>query len=277
MEFWLTEKHTPGYSVNWKFSETLYTDRTEHQHLAVINTLEFGKALVLDGVIQITEQDEFVYHEMIIHPAFMSHPNPQKVLVIGGGDGGAIRESVKYPSVKQADLVEIDEKVIWASRKYFPETSCALSDKRVRIFVEDGQKFVKTKHEYYDIIIVDSSDPVGPALALFGEEFYRDIYGALNDGGIMVAQTESPQFNRELLAQVNKRISGVFSITKTYLTSVATYIGGFWSFTIGSKKYDPTSAAPNEKLIGEMKLKYYNKDIHNACFVLPNYIKELFE
>lgn len=120
MEFWLNEKHTEGYTVNWKFTETLYTARTDYQHLAVIDTLEFGKALVLDGIIQTTERDEFIYHEMIVHPAMMTHPKPERVLVIGGGDGGTIREVVKYQTVRQADLVEIDEQVIWASRKYLP-------------------------------------------------------------------------------------------------------------------------------------------------------------
>ena len=176
MEFLLNEKHTDGYSVTWKFSETVYTERTDYQDLAVIDTLEFGRALVLDGIIQTTEKDEFIYHEMIAHPAMMAHPNPQKVLVIGGGDGGTVREAVRYQSVTQADLVEIDEKVIWASRKYLPEISCALSDRKVRIFVEDGLEFVKGKENYYDVILVDSSDPIGPAIGLFGKEFYTDVY-----------------------------------------------------------------------------------------------------
>ena len=277
MEFWLTEKHTTGYSVNWKFTDILFTDQTDYQHLAVINTLEFGKVLVLDGIIQTTEKDEFIYHEMIIHPSMMVHPNPQKALVIGGGDGGAIREIAKYPSISRIDLVEIDEKVIWASREYFPQISCALSDSRVRILIEDGLKFIKTKKNAYDIIIVDSSDPVGSAVELFGAEFYADIYNALKEDGIMVAQTESPQFNRELLAQVNKCLASLFPVTKTYLTTIASYIGGFWSFTVASKNYDPTKITPDELRVKSMKLKYYNNDIHKACFVLPNFVREIFE
>ncbi len=277
MEFWLNEKHTDGYSVNWKFTETLYTGQTEYQHLAIIDTLEFGRALVLDGIIQTTERDEFIYHEMIVHPALMTHPNPQRVLVVGGGDGGTVREVIKYQTVQQADLVEIDEKVIWACRKYLPGISCALSDPKVRILVEDGIKFLKKKENDYDVIIIDSSDPIGPAAGLFGEEFYRDVCKALKEDGILVAQTESPLFNKELLRSVNKILSGIFPVTRTYLTSIATYIGGFWSFTLASKKYDPLLAELDIAKINGMNLKYYNNDIHKACFALPNYIKDLFK
>ena len=277
MEFWLNEKHTEGYSVNWKFSETLYTDQTDYQHLAVINTTEFGRALILDGIVQTTEKDEFIYHEMIVHPAMMSHPNPRNVLVIGGGDGGTIREAVKYDSVQQADLVEIDEKVIWASRKYLPEISCALSDKKVRILVEDGLNFVRSKKDYYDVIFVDSSDPVGPAIGLFDKEFYTNVFEALKEDGILVAQTESPLFNKQLLIDVNLVISEIFPLTRTYLTAIATYTGGFWSFTIGSKKYDPTLITPDIDLMDTMNLKYYNEEIHKSCFALPNFIKDLFK
>lgn len=277
MGFWLTEKHTEGYSVNWKFIKTLYADRSDYQHIAVIDTLEFGRALILDGVVQTTEKDEFIYHEMIVHPVMMSHPEPQKVLVIGGGDGGAIREAIKYKSVKQADLVEIDDKVIWASREFLPEVSCALSDKKVRILVEDGLQFIKNKQAYYDVIFIDSSDPVGPAKGLFSREFYSDAYNALKEDGIMVAQTESPTFNKNLLADVHKALSGMFPITKTYLTAIATYIGGFWTFTIGSKHYDPATTNPDSSMVNSFNLKYYNEEIHRASFVLPNYIKKIFD
>lgn len=277
MEFWLTEKHTAGYSVNWKCSETVYSEQTELQQLAIVKTDEFGQALVLDGVIQTTERDEFIYHEMMAHPALMSHPQPVSALVIGGGDGGTVKEIIKHETIKQVDLVEIDEKVIWASREFLPEISCGLSDSRVNIFVEDGLKFIKRKQSYYDVVFIDSSDPVGPAVELFGDSFYRDVYSALKEDGIMVAQTESPQFNTELLAEVHKTIKGIFPTTRTYLTSIASYIGGFFTFTMGSKKYDPLEAAVDKEKLKDMNLKYYNADIHKACFALPNFIGELFE
>lgn len=276
MEFWLTEKNTPGYSVNWKCAKTIYTEQTEFQHLAIIETEEFGRALVLDGVIQTTERDEFIYHEMIAHPVLMSHPNPIKVLVIGGGDGGTVREILKYQSIQQVELVEIDGKVIWASREFLPGISCGLTDKKVNIFIEDGLKFVKKKHNYYDVVFVDSSDPVGPAVELFSDIFYMDVYNSLKEDGILVAQTESPQFNADLVSEVNKNISGIFPITRTYLTSIASYIGGFFCFTVGSKEYDPLSVAVGEEKLEKMKLKYYNAEIHKACFALPNFVRQLF-
>ena len=277
MEFWLKERHTEGYSVNWKFTETLYTEKTEYQHLAVINTLEFGKALVLDGIVQTTEKDEFIYHEMIAHPVLSVHPDPQRVLVIGGGDGGAIREVLKHPTVQQAHLVEIDERVVWASRQFLPHISLAFSNPKVQIFIADGLKFVKEKSNYYDVILVDSSDPIGPAVGLYGMDFYRDVYRALKEDGILAAQTGSPLFNKELLAQVHGSISGLFPVTRTYLTAIATYIGGFWSFTMGSKKYDPVLSVPAEERLSAIELRYYNENIHRACFALPNFILELLK
>ncbi|WP_418790057.1 polyamine aminopropyltransferase [Phosphitispora sp. TUW77] len=277
MGFWLNEKHTDGYSVKWKLNEILYTEQSDFQHLAVVNTFDFGKALVLDGIVQTTEKDEYIYHEMIVHPAMMAHPNPQKILVIGGGDGGTVREVTRYQSVAEVDLVEIDEKVVNICRKYLPSISSALGDKRVKIIIEDGLKFVKGKENYYDLVIVDSSDPIGPAIGLFGEEFYTDIYNSLKEGGILVAQSESPVFNRDLLAGVHKNINGIFPITRTYLTAIATYIGGFWTFTCGSKKYDPLDVTPDMDMLKEMNLKYYNEDIHQACFALPNFVRQIFE
>jgi spermidine synthase len=275
MEYWLNERHTDGYSVNWKIKDILYTEQTEYQHLSIVDTVEFGKALVLDGIIQCTEKDDFIYHEMIVHPALMVHPNPKKILVIGGGDGGSVREVVKHSSVMQVDLAEIDDKVIWASRKYLPKISNALNHEKTRIFIEDGLQFVKKKNNYYDIVIVDSSDPVGQAVGLYSREFYKDIYSALKMDGIMIAQTESPIFNDLLLSEVYKSIAGLYPITKVYLTAVASYIGGFWSFTIGSKEYDPICKDLSNSRLASMELNYYNEQIHRACFVLPNFVQKL--
>lgn len=277
MQLWLTEKHTEGYSVNWRIKETLHSERTSFQNLAIVDTVEFGRALILDGIVQTTLQDEFIYHEMIALPALFTHPCPKKVLVIGGGDGGTIREVLRHQAVEQADLVEIDEKVIIACRKYLPEISCALTDPKVRIFVEDGLEYVKKKKNYYDVVLVDSSDPIGPAENLFHEDFYRDVFSTLKDDGIMVCQSESPLFYKDVLANVHKSISNIFPITKTYLTAVPTYISGFWSFTLGSKKYDPLEVKLQKDVIDKLDTKYYNAAIHKGAFVLPTYVSKLFE
>jgi spermidine synthase len=243
--------------------------------LAVLDTKQFGRVLVLDNVIQTTVKDEFFYHEMITHVALNTHAAPKKVLVIGGGDGGAVREIIKHQSVEKAVHCEIDGAVIEASRKYLPEISCALDNPRVEIIVDDGIKHVKENKDTYDVIMVDSTDPVGPAVGLFSASFYRDIFESLKDDGIFVAQTESPFFNRDLIPKLYKDISGIFPLTRLYLAVVPTYPGSLWSFTIGSKKYDPLKVDISK--IPQMDTRYYSPAIHQTCFVLPPFVKELLE
>ncbi|MBS4008615.1 MAG: polyamine aminopropyltransferase [Clostridium sp.] len=270
MELWYTEKQTANLGITCLVKETLCNFKTQFQQLAVLDTAQFGKMLVLDGVVQTTEKDEFVYHEMIVHIAMQAHPSPQNVLVIGGGDGGAIREVLKYHEVESATLVEIDEAVIEVSKKYLPEISCALSDRRVNVLVADGIAHVKQSLGKYDVIVVDSTDPVGPAVGLFAEEFYADIFKALKKDGILVAQTESPFFNRDLIESVYARIGSVFPLTKLYLASVPTYPSGLWSFTVGSKCYEPENCRQKP-----VNTKYYNFAVHQGAFCLPNFVKEL--
>lgn len=277
MEFWLTEEHTEGYSVNWKVKETIFTEQTEFQHLAVVDTYELGKALILDGIVQTTEFDEFIYHEMIAHPAMLSHPKPECVLVIGGGDGGAVREIIKHPSIKHVDLVEIDDKVISACRKYFPNISCALSDSRVDVIVADGTQYIRNKIDYYDVIVIDSSDPVGPSTELFGLDFYSNVFKALKKDGLMVAQSESPVFYRATTKRVRKYIANTFPIFTTYLAPIPTYTGGFWSFTMGSKIYNPLLAKPAAENINQLNTSYLTPELLTACYCLPKFIKNILK
>lgn len=272
MELWYTEKQTPNMGITCLIQETLCHIKTPFQDLAVIDTLQFGKMLVLDGMVQTTEKDEFVYHEMIAHIAMQTHPEPKHVLVVGGGDGGAIREILKYDSVETATLVEIDEAVIEMSKKYLPDIAGGLSDPRVKVLVADGIEHVKQSAGVYDIILVDSTEPVGPAIGLFSEEFYADIYRALKKDGLMVAQTESPFFNRDLIENVFDRIGRVFPLVKLYLASVPTYPSGLWSFTAGSKCYDPEDCKQKP-----VETKYYNFAVHQGAFRLPNFVRELTE
>ncbi len=272
VEHWLTEKHTAGYSVNWKIKETLHKETTPFQDLEIVEMEEFGRALILDGIVQTTVKDEFMYHEMLAQVPLFTHPNPEKVLVVGGGDGGTIREVMKHKEVKEAYLIEIDTKVIAACKEFLPETSYALEDERCHIIIEDGIKYLKEHQNEFDIILIDSSDPIGPAMKLFVKEFYQDIYGALKEDGLFVAQTGSPIFNKDLLRTVYEAIDSIFPVAKTYLTTVPTYVGGFWTFTLGSKKFDPT----------EIKLKeynfinrYWNPEIHKEAFSLPEFIKDV--
>ncbi|WP_089965455.1 polyamine aminopropyltransferase [Lihuaxuella thermophila] len=273
MELWYTEKQTKNHGITTKIKRTLYHDQSEFQTLDVIETAEFGNMLVLDGMVMTTDRDEFVYHEMITHVAMNTHPNPKDVLVVGGGDGGAIREILRYPSVENAVLAEIDGKVIEASKKYFPKIAGKLSDPRVNIQVTDGIRHIQENKGKYDVILVDSTEPVGPAVGLFQKPFYEGIYEALKEDGIMVAQTESPWFNRDLIRQVFRDISNTFPITRLYTASIPTYPSGLWSFTIGSKKYDPLEV--DESKLKSFDTRYYRPEMHKALFQLPVFVQEL--
>ncbi len=274
MELWYTEKQTENHGITTKITETLYSETTDFQQLDVINTKQFGRMLVLDGMVMTTDVDEFVYHEMISHVALHTHPNPKKVLVVGGGDGGVIREIVKHASVEKAVLAEIDGGVIEASKKYFPAIAKDLTgNPRVDVQVIDGIKHIHDHKGEYDVIIVDSTEPVGPAVGLFEKGFYQGIHDALKEDGIMVAQTDTPWFNQDLIRRVFGDISSIFPVTRLYTAAIPTYPSGLWSFTIGSKKHDPLQVDPES--IKDLDTKYYNKDVHKAAFQLPNFVAEL--
>lgn len=271
MDLWLVESHTAGYNVNWKIKRMLHREKTPFQELAIVETEELGKALVLDGVIQVTEADEFIYHEMLTHVPLYTHPDPKQVLIIGGGDGGTMREALKHPGV-QVDLVEIDRQVIEATRKYMPELNSPFDSPRVNIIIDDGIEYVRSCRKKYDAVLIDSSDPVGPAVGLFRRDFYQQVYQILNEDGLMAAQTESPFFNRVLLREIYQSLCEIFPITMVYLTAMPSYIAGFWSFTLASKKYHPLE---NIRLpVSESNYRYYTPQIHRAAFVLPPFIEQ---
>ena len=275
MELWVTEMQTKDLTIGCRVAKTLHYEETPYQKLAVVDTLQFGHMLLLDGVIQTTIADEFVYHEMITHVGLNTLPNPRRVLVIGGGDGGSIREIIKHKSVEKATLVEIDGKVVEAAKKYLPEISCALDDPRVEVLVADGIRHVKEHKNTYDMIVVDSTDPIGPAEGLFGAAFYKDVHDALTGDGIFVAQTESPFFNKELIPRIYKDVSGIFPLTRLFLGNVPTYPGGLWSFTMGSKKHDPLKVDISK--LPNLNTRYYSPEIHRTCFVLPPFVQELLK
>ncbi|KAB2951861.1 polyamine aminopropyltransferase [Heliorestis acidaminivorans] len=273
---WFTEEQTANIRFGCRIRDILHSEKTDFQDLAVIDTLQWGRMLLLDNLVMTTDKDEFVYHEMISHVAMNSHPNPQKVLVIGGGDGGTIREVVKHEKVEKAVLCEIDGQVIEASKKYFPEIASVLTGHpKVEILVADGIKHVKEMKEEYDVILVDSSEPIGPGAVLFTAEFYQAVSDALKPDGIMVAQTESPFYNQELIQTVFPTINSIFPITKLYLASIPTYPSGLWSFTIGSKKYDPEQVNAEEMV--DLDTKYYTPSLHKAAFALPRFVRKLTE
>ncbi len=274
MELWYTEKQTPHAGLTCTVKETLLRCRTEYQELAVLDTFQFGRMLVLDGMVQTTIADEYVYHEMIVHPPMFTHPRPENVVVIGGGDGGTVREICKYPSVRKVVLVEIDAQVVEASRRFLPELACSLDDPRVEIHFTDGIEYIRSLNDFCDLIIVDSTEPVGPAIGLFDTPFYQSVFRALKEDGILVAQTESPFFNAELIRSVFPRVKSVFPACYFYLAAIPTYPSGLWSFTMGSKKYDPRKPAGT---FSPEDTRYYWPGIHGSFLVLPRFVQELLE
>ncbi|HYH04321.1 MAG TPA: polyamine aminopropyltransferase [Bacillota bacterium] len=275
MEIWYTEKQTPNLSYSCKITRTLHTEQTEFQDLAVIETVQFGRMLILDGMVMTTEVDEFVYHEMITHVALNTHPNPKRVLVVGGGDGGAIREIIKHPSVEEAVLAEIDARVVEVSQEYLPSIAGALTNPRVTLAIGDGVEHVRQNKGKYDVILIDSTEPIGPAVGLFSREFYQDVYAALTPDGIMVAQSESPFVNQDVIQMIHGNLKEVFPMKYLYLASIPTYPSGLWSFTLASKKYDPLKVEPAN--LRPLPTKYYSPEIHFGAFQLPRFAANLIK
>ena len=280
MELWFTEPHTANVRFSMKVDKQIYSGKSEFQRIDIFDSLEFGRVLVLDGYTMLTEKDEFMYHEMIVHVPMCAHPNAKRALVIGGGDGGSVRELVRYEALEHIDLVEIDEEVVEACKKYLPQTAGRLDDPRVHIHYEDGLKFIRHHENEYDVIIVDSTDPFGPGEGLFTREFYGNCFRALKEDGIMVNQHESPFYKdtAHAMQRAHKRIVNSFPLARVYQVHIPTYPSGHWLFGFASKKYHPVKGVDWEKWenLG-LKTRYYNTKLHAASFALPTYVEELLK
>ncbi len=280
MELWYTEEHTENVRFSIKVKNVLYTGQSPYQKIDVFDSEEFGKFLTLDGLMMLTEKDEFIYHDMIVHVPMAVNPNIKRVLVIGGGDGGTVRELTRYETIESIHMVEIDKQVVDVCREYLPQTAGKLDDPRVELFFENGLKFIRSHVDEYDLIIVDSTDPFGPGEGLFTREFYGNCYKALKDDGIMVNQHESPYYTYYInsMKRAHKRIKEFFPIAKVYQAHIPTYPSGYWLFGFASKKYDPIKDLKEEEWnkLG-LKTKYYNTELHRGAFAIPNYVKELLE
>lgn len=280
MDLWFTENHTKNVRFTMKVDRQLYSGQSEFQRIDVFDSLEFGRVLVLDGFTMLTEKDEFMYHEMIVHVPLCAHPAARSVLVIGGGDGGTVRELTRYPGIDRIDLVEIDEEVVEVCRKYLPQTASKLTDPRVRIFFEDGLKYIRHHEAEYDVIIVDSTDPFGPGEGLFTREFYGNCFRALKDDGIMVNQHESPFYtdSAQAMQRAHARIVHSFPLARVYQVHIPTYPSGHWLFGFASKKYHPVKGvdwARWEAL--RIPTRYYNPKLHAASFALPTYVEDMLK
>ncbi|SIT69976.1 spermidine synthase [Edaphobacillus lindanitolerans] len=272
---WYTEKQTEHFGITMKIKKTHHVEQTDFQLLEMAETEEWGNMLFLDGMVMTSERDEFVYHEMVAHVPLFTHPDPRKVLVVGGGDGGVIREVLKHPQVEQAVLVDIDGKVIEYSKKYLPSIAGKLEDPRVDVRVGDGFMHIAESENEYDVIMVDSTEPVGPAVNLFTKGFYAGISKALKEDGLFVAQSDNPWFKADLIRQVQQDVREIFPVTRLYTANIPTYPSGLWCFTLGSKKYDPL--AVEESRFHDIETKYYTEELHKAAFVLPKFVRDLAE
>ncbi len=278
MELWYTENQTENIKFSARVKETIYSKKSDFQQIDIIDTYELGRVLVIDGWTMITEKDEFIYHEMIVHVPMSVNKDIKNVLVIGAGDGGTVRELTRYKTIEKIDMVEIDEVVVRASQEFLPFTACKLEDPRVNLYFQDGLEFVKGKVNGYDLIIVDSTDPIGPGEGLFTKEFYTDCYNALTEKGILVNQGESPYYSnnaREMQRSFSK-IREIFPISEAYQYNMPTYASGHWMFGFASKVLHPIKDfdGAHWNSLG-LETKYYNTDLHLGAFALPNYVKKL--
>ncbi len=275
---WYTEKQKDGLGISLRVNDVLYSEKSEFQQIDIVNTDFYGKVLYLDGLVMTTEKDEFIYHEMISHIPLLSHPEPKQVLIIGGGDGGTVREVLKHPSVERVVLCEIDRKVIEACKKHLPSIAGKLDDPKVDIQVRDGVAYIAAQKNCFDVILIDSTDPLGPGEGLFTEEFYTNVKQALKPDGIMAAQSESPISNQREIKLIYKLLNKVFPNVDTYVAPIPTYPAGFWSWCFCSNDTKPLEYVNKELQVEiEKETKYYNKDIHKSAFALPNFVKELIK
>jgi spermidine synthase len=280
MEVWFTEKHTENRGITLRVKETLHTQKSDYQEMLVFDSYQYGKVMVLDDIIMLTEKDEFIYHEMITHLPLYTHPNPKKVLIIGGGDGGTLREVVKHTCVEEAVLVEIDQMVLDVSRKYFPEVAIGLDSPKAKIRIEDGIKFVKETQEKFDLVIIDSTDPIGPAVGLFHKDFYTACFNCLNNDGLLVCQSETPFLKEQAqyVKDIHHSLKQIFPLVQLYLSYIPAYPSGAWGLTLASKQYQPERDFQKERYENDkLDLKYYNQDMHFASLALPGFVKEILK
>lgn len=274
MSEWLTDVGGPGFAHTYRVDAELFRARSDFQEIRVIHNQDFGRMLILDDAVQTTESDEFIYHEMLAHVPLLAHPAPRRVLIIGGGDGGLLEETLKHP-LEAAVMVEIDREVVAVTRRFLPGIpGAAFEDPRTRLVIGDGIRYMHETDETFDVILVDSTDPKGPAVGLFGEAFYADARRRLTPGGLIAVQSGSPLYQQDLLALVRRNMRAVFPRVATYLATVPTYPGAIWSFTIGATGADPAQVSTEgvARRTAGFGLLYLTPAGFGAAFALPPFI-----
>ncbi len=277
-QWMIEESFRNTFAMGFKIKKYLHSEQSQFQKIDVVETESVGRLLLLDGKTMVSDKDEFVYHEVVSHIPYMVSRQHKKVLIIGGGDGGVVREYVKHPDIERIDLVEIDERVIEVSKIYFPDCTSGLTDPRVRVLPQDGFAFIKKAKKEYDIIVIDSTDPVDFASGLFTDEFYHDVYEALTDEGIMMNQTENPFLDEWGIKNIYNNMRKVFPVVQSFTAPMLIYPGVYWTFGFSSKKYRATDLNPeklNQMSSLQRSLKWYNMDWHKGCFSVSNFHKNM--
>ncbi len=273
-ELWFLERHSEHAGLMLGVREHISSRKSKYQLIEVFDTYEYGRVLTLDRLIMLSERDESAYHEMLVQVPMFIHPSPKRVLVVGGGDGGILREVVKHPGLELAVQVEIDEEVVNVCREYLPGIAAAYNHPKVRLVIQDALVYLKNVEETFDVVIIDSTDPVGPAVSLFESPFYRDVFSVLGDYGLMTCQLGSSIYNLRRIAHIFKELRNIFTNAEPYLTHVPTYPSGLWTLGIAYKG-NFFSRKLDEVRYRTLKdqFNYYNDSIHVGSFMLPEYIQ----
>ncbi|HPH60877.1 MAG: polyamine aminopropyltransferase [Candidatus Cloacimonetes bacterium] len=277
MNHWHTDFHSPHRGLTFAVEQLLHTEQSAFQKIEVLQTPAFGKVLLLDDVLMLTETDEFTYHEMLAHPALFSHPEPQSVLIIGGGDCGTLTRVLQHSTVSRVLMVELDERVTRVSKRFFPQLAKAGDDPRAELLFADGIGFVRDTEEQFDVILIDSTDPVGPAEGLFREPFFADCRRALKPGGILCLQSESPWMPElgKVIGEVHRDLRSLFPLVRAYSAAIQTYQAGLWLFQLASTSPDPLAPEVGARISSAaLPTRYYNRDLHYAAFSLPTFVLE---
>jgi len=274
MSAWIDEAYQGIVRTGFRLKRRLFKGRSPFQTVEVVETAGHGRLLLIDGMTMVSERDEFVYHEMIAHVPLFVHPRPRRVLVIGGGDGGTVREVLRHKSVERCVLVEIDALVVETSRRYLPRVAGKLSDRRCEVRVEDGVRFAAETRERFDVVIVDSTEPFGPAKELFGPKFYKDVRRILTEDGLVVSQAGSPFYEIGTVRNLARILKPIFPVTDAYLFTNLTYPGGLWAFAFASKGPRPVKDfKPARVKAAKLPLRWYDADVHAGAFALPVFLK----
>ena len=279
-DIWYSDHQTANVRFSVRLDRQLYSEISDFQRIDVFESPAFGRFLTLDGDILFSEADAFIYNEMVAHVPMAVHPHVERVLIIGGGDGGVARELIAYPEIKQIDVVEPDERFVEICKEYFPETVKGFEDPRVQVYYQDGLRFVRGRTEMYDLIINDATDPFGHTEGLFTKEFYGSCYKALKEEGIMVYQHGSPFFDEDESAfrAMHRKVFKTFPISRVYGAHIPTCNSGYWMFGFASKKYHPIAHFdPSRWGARKIKTEYYTTNLHTGAFMLPKYVEEILE